>query len=214
MLPTFLQAKIEPLFNHLRKKRAKALQNVIEGLESDEYTRILDDWENFLNQSSSETDIAPNADRPIIDLASERIYKRFRGVIKTGTKCLESEEEELLHILRIDCKKLRYLLEFFSSLYPAEQTSLLISQLKTLQDNLGEFHDLCVQQEYLMNTSNELLESEPNLKGTLISIGSLLSTLEGEKVRVKGEFAETFNRFSSTKNRQLFKDLFKDGKKI
>ena len=213
MLPEFLQEDIEPLFNHLRKKRSGALKSVIEELESGKYALILDDWEIFLDQPPIETAPAPNAARPIIDLANERIYKRFTVIVKDGTKALGSDEEDLLHILRIDCKKLRYLLEFFTSLYPPQQTSELIRQLKTLQDNLGEFHDLCVQQEYLIHISEELAESEPNIQGTLVSIGSLVGTLENEKVRVKGEFAETFQRFTSPTNRALFKELFKEDKK-
>jgi CHAD domain-containing protein len=209
MLPEFLREDIEPLFNHLKNKRSSALQSVIEGLESEKYALILKDWGNFLDQPPVETTSAPNASRPIIDLASERIYKRFMVIVKDGTKALGSDEEDLLHILRIDCKKLRYLLEFFTSLYPPQQTSELIRQLKTLQDNLGEFHDLCVQQEYLIHISEELAGSQPNIQGTLVSIGSLVGTLQNEKARVKSEFAETFQQFTSKKNRALFKDLFK-----
>jgi CHAD domain-containing protein len=86
---------------------------------------------------------------------------------------------------------------------------LLISQLKTLQDYLGEFHDLVVQQEYLLHISDELAASGKVKQGTLLSIGSLIGSLEDEKVRLTSAFGEVFNQFKSQENRALFEELFR-----
>jgi CHAD domain-containing protein len=141
MLPAFLRDDIEPLFELLRQKRVKALQAVIKGLNSEKYSQILEDWERFLNEPSSDSATAPNAGRPVIDLARERIFKRYRRIVKSGKRILTNSEDEMLHALRIECKKLRYLLEFFASLFPAKETNQLIGQLKKLQTNLGDFND-------------------------------------------------------------------------
>ena len=50
MLPPVLRDDIDPLFDHLRKKRSKAFQKVISGLKSKKYEKILKDWEAFLNK--------------------------------------------------------------------------------------------------------------------------------------------------------------------
>ena len=151
MLPAALRNDIDPLFDHLRKKRSKAFQKVISGLKSKKYAKILQDWEAFLNKPLQDSATASNAGLPIIDLACKRIYKKYRSVVKTGNQILENAEDEMLHVLRIHCKKLRYLMEFFSSLFPRKKINVLIEQLKKLQDNLGDFNDLCVQEEYLLN---------------------------------------------------------------
>jgi CHAD domain-containing protein len=208
MLPQALRTDIDPLFNHLRKKRLKALRYVIRELRSKNYAAILQDWEVFLNKPVRDSASALNAGQPVIDLACKRIYKKYRGVVKTGSMILQDTEDEKLHALRIECKKLRYLMEFFSSLYPRKKIDALIEQLKKLQDNLGDFNDLCIQVEYLLDIAQELPAPHRRSKNTLMAVGSLIGTLDREREKVKGEFAKTFTGFASAENRELFRELF------
>ena len=208
MLPAVLRDDIDPLFRHLRKKRAKAFQHVMRGLKSKKYATIMKDWEVFLNRPPPGSVTASNAELPVIDLARQRIYKKYRGVVKTGNKILANTEDKMLHVLRIECKKLRYLMEFFASLFTRKKINALIKQLKNLQDNLGDFNDLCVQQEYLLNITAELPASQQQLKKTLVAIGGLVETLEREKQSVKDAFARTFTDFAAPANQALFQELF------
>ncbi len=208
MLPEILQDDIDPLFAMLQQQRAKALKDVIKGLNSKVYQNILRDWEVFLQEDTPESDSAPNAGRPIVDLAQERIYKRYRRIVKSGQAILANTEDELLHDLRIECKKLRYLLEFFNALFPAKKVKFLIRQLKVLQNNLGDFNDLCVQGEYLLNAAGSLPTSDPKSQKMMLAIGALVGTLDNERIRVKEEFAETFLEFVAPANKALFKQLF------
>ena len=166
------------------------------------------DWETFLNMPPPSSATATNAELPVIDLARQRIYKKYRGVVKTGSKILTKTEDEMLHVLRIECKKLRYLMEFFTALFPRKKVKALIEQLKNLQDNLGDFNDLCVQQEYLLNVSAELPARQRQLQKTLVAIGSLIETLDHEKKSVRDAFARTFTDFAAPANQGLFQELF------
>jgi CHAD domain-containing protein len=208
MLPPVLRDDIDPLFDYLRKKRSRALQKVIRSLKTKRYAGILDDWEAFLNEPPQDFPNATKAELPIIDLACKRVYKKYRSVVKAGNLILENAEDEMLHVLRIHCKKLRYLMEFFSSLFPRKKINVLIEQLKKLQDNLGDFNDLCVQEEYLLNITKELPATHRKLKKTLVAIGSLVGTLGRERQMVKDAFAETFTDFASPENKKLFQELF------
>ena len=129
--------------------------------------------------------------------------------MKTGSLILQNTEDEMLHALRIECKKLRYLMEFFSSLFSSKKINVLIGQLKKLQDNLGDFNDLCVQVEYLQKTSEELPATQQRTKKTLVAIGSLIGTLDREKQLVRDAFADAFTKFASPANQELFRELFK-----
>jgi CHAD domain-containing protein len=208
MLPPVLRNDIDPLFEYLRQTRSKALQNVLNGLRSKKYAKILNDWEAFLKVAREDSATAANANLPVIYLARKRIYLKYRGVVKAGNLIIENTEDEMLHVLRIQCKKLRYLMEFFSSLFPRKKINVLIEQLKKLQDNLGDFNDLCVQEEYLLNITNKLPATHQQLKKTLVAIGSLIGTLDREKQAVKDAFAKTFTDFASPANRKLFRELF------
>jgi len=207
-LPPSLRDDINPLFDHLRKKRSKALQRLVRGLKSKKYAKILNDWEAFLNKPQTASPTATNAELRIIDLARNRIYKKYRNVIKAGTLIKEDTDDRMLHVLRIHCKKLRYLVEFFSSLFPQEKIDILITQLKKLQDNLGVFNDLRIQEQYLLNITKELPVIKEQLNNTSIAIGGLVNTLSKEKRMVKDAFAETFKGFSSPENKKLFLELF------
>lgn len=208
MLPPAIKADISPLFEHLRSRRPQALQRVIDHLNSPTYENFIEQWKTFLEEPLTSPSAAPNADRPIIELAQERIYKRYRNIIKDGTYLLEHPSDELMHPLRIQCKKLRYLIEFFASLFPPRSISALVDQLKMLQDNLGEFNDLIVQQNYLLNISDQLPLSETGSKRTLVAIGALVKSLAHRQHIVRAEFAQTFINFASADNQKRYRKLF------
>lgn len=207
-LPPSLRDDINPLFDYLRKKRSKALQGLVRVIKSKKYSKILNDWESFLNKSQTTSPTATNAELPIIYLARKRIYKKYRDVIKTGSLIKGDIDDRMLHVLRIHCKKLRYLMEFFFSLFPDQKIDTLIKQLRKLQDNLGLFNDLRIQEQYLLNITKELPAVEGQLNKTGMAIGRLVKTLSNEKRMVKDAFVETFKDFSSPKNKELFQELF------
>jgi CHAD domain-containing protein len=208
MLPAELRDDIATLFDYLREKRSKAFQEVMSSLDSKKYKRILQDWDVFLNEPRQDSPTAANADLPIIDLARKRIYKKYLRTVRDGSLILEETKDEMLHLLRIECKKLRYLLEFFSSLFPRKKVTVLIEQLKKLQDNLGDFNDFCVQEEYLLKIAEELPATDQQSKKTLVAIGSLIGTLAREKQAAKDAFAKTFTDYASPPNQTSFRKLF------
>ena len=74
-----------------------------------------------------------------------------------GTAIDDDSPAEDLHELRKVGKELRYLLEFFASLYPPEVGKPFVKTLKGLQDQLGRFQDHEVQ-------ANKLRELAPDVK--------------------------------------------------
>ncbi|MCZ6677247.1 MAG: CHAD domain-containing protein [Candidatus Poribacteria bacterium] len=208
MAPATFRGDIEPLFDFLRERRLKALEDVINGLDSEQYSEILKDWETFLNEPPDNALTASHADMPVIDLAQRRIYKKYRRVVKTGNRILGNAQDKQLHELRIECKKLRYLMEFFSSLFPNDKISILIKQLKKLQDNLGDFNDFRVQKEYLENIADEFPVTDQQSRRTILAMGSLIGTLDKESQIVKSSFSEIFTGFVSPSNRRLYVELF------
>ena len=105
-------------------------------------------------------------------------------------------------------------MEFYASLFPRKKINALIEQLKNLQDNLCDFNDLCVQQEYLLNITAELPAGQQQVKKTLVAIGSLIETLAHKKQSLKDAFARTFRDFSAPENQALFRELFAAKKNI
>ena len=149
LLPAPVRPDIAPLFAHLQRERAKAFRTLVRRLDSKTYANILHRWEAFLAQPPAGDTAAANASRPIIEVVRKRLRRRCRSVVQLGTQLLAETDDQRLHALRIACKKLRYVLEFFVSLFPGKKTAILVQHLRALQDNLGRWHDLVVQQEAL-----------------------------------------------------------------
>jgi CHAD domain-containing protein len=73
------------------------------------------------------------------DVLSSTVWQRYETVRAYG-QVLDSAPMTTLHALRIDCKYLRYTLEYFQSLLGPD-TSWLIGAVIALQDHLGDIQD-------------------------------------------------------------------------
>ena len=204
-LPEHLRADIEPLFASLQRQRAKAHTALVRHLRSKKYATMMTDWETFLASPPEPAASATHAARPILSVARKRIRKKCRAVVKLGTQLLiDHLDDKSLHQLRIECKKLRYLLEFFSSLFVTDDIAPLIKSLRRLQDNLGDFHDACVQQEALHAFANEWLSTTPESRRTLRAIDSLIGCLEEDKQRLGEAFSGLFSNFAASISKAPF----------
>ncbi|MGP8323572.1 MAG: CHAD domain-containing protein [Methanosarcinaceae archaeon] len=208
MLPDDLRPGLDPFFIYLEKQRKKELKGFIEVLRSEFYRQLVADWEAFLVSDEDYEKVPANAEKPVITLAREFIRRRYTKIMKAGEKIDNETPDEKLHRLRIQCKKLRYLMEFFASIFPVDEIALLTKQLKRFQDNLGEFNDLSMQQD----TLKEYLDTiDPKSdQSTLIAaaIGGLIMNLHKRQQHVRAEFSDQFGNFGQKKNRLLFKRLF------
>jgi CHAD domain-containing protein len=192
-LPTPLRSDIEPLFAYIQRQRSKAFGTLRRRLRSKTYADIICRWEAFLGQLPEENPAAAKAMRPISQVARQRLEKKRRGVLRLGQSLPADANAQQLHALRIECKKLRYLLEFFASLFP--ETLVLVKHLKLVQDNLGRFHDLCVQEGSLQDFATHLGASGRQAGKTSSAIDALIRVLDAEKQAVRQAFPEIFSTF-------------------
>ena len=67
---------------------------------------------------------------------------------------MQGEQSDQLHALRIACKKFRYSIEVFESLFPDEAVRKYLSHLAELQDILGTLNDISVARRLLDELDN------------------------------------------------------------
>jgi CHAD domain-containing protein len=214
MLPPAQRDDIGPLFDYLRGKRAQVFREFLPHLETRRYKKIIQDWDLFLNRPGHDLSASPNAALPIGEVARKRIYKKYRRIFKNSNVMLKDTADDTLHLLRIECKELRYLLEYFSLLFPREKIHDLIGQLKKLQDVLGQYNDFRVQQQRLQALARELPRTVFRSKKTVAAIGTLVKTVEREKRKAKKAFAETFSDFASLSKQRFYRGLFGAGSSV
>jgi CHAD domain-containing protein len=121
----------------------------------------------------------------------------------------ESPAPEQLHELRKDCKKLRYLMEFFASLYAPDALGPLIGALKDLLDILGEHQDLAVQAQHLEGFAERMAAEGRAPARTLLALGALVGRLMERRAQVRAEYAAAFAAFEAAENRAAYRALFK-----
>lgn len=203
MLPENLRPGAEPFFKTAAKCRKKELGRLIKELESQAYKKTVSDLKADLDHAASfrETE---NSNAPAVSVAKKIIHKRFLKAIKCGGKINEEASDKDFHALRIECKKLRYAMEFFASLFEGEKIAELVLNLKALQDQMGHCNDLSVQ----IRTMNDFLEKNSSSLSLAASIGGMTTLLHHEKMEIRKHFVKNFKKFAARKNASLFKKLF------
>ncbi|RLA58690.1 MAG: hypothetical protein DRQ78_11605, partial [Epsilonproteobacteria bacterium] len=102
---------------------------------------------------------------------------------------------------------------FYSSLFNKIKIKIILSHLKTLQDLLGTFNDLSVQDEFLQHYLDNILKQTETSDSRFLcaSLGGLISILYDLQVKQRQICIDELHIFSNTKNQKLFKQTFVTG---
>ncbi|MCB1758563.1 MAG: CHAD domain-containing protein [Gammaproteobacteria bacterium] len=207
-LPQRLRPDLDPLHDFLQAHQKSAYRKMVRQLNSERFRRLLADWRDYLQSTSTGSDDAPAALASIAQVANKRIYRIYKRVLAEGSLINADSPAEALHELRKNCKKLRYLIEFFQSLYPKSDVQPMIRAMKQLLDNLGLFQDLEVQAEKLRHFAHQMVAEGEVPVDTLLAMGMLVDGLLRRQAEVRLDFGSSFAEFSGSENRKAFKALF------
>ena len=205
-LPASIREDINPLHDFILAKQQKAQKELAKKLRSLKYLSTLSDWESYLKAQVPLKPVEANAKLTIKQLADIRIMKSYKRVISEGNAITEESHPESLHDLRKSCKKLRYLMEFFQSLYPENQIKHFIKNLKGLQEVLGDFQDHATQERTLKLISEEMLKHHIPAN-TLLAMGVLIQNLDTLRANARKDFSAKFATFKHEKNHAVFKAM-------
>ena len=208
MLPTKLRSGIEPVFLKLEKERAKEQKKIKTALNSKIYKSSMEDAIKCLETDFEGDERVKNSEVLILPLAKKFIWKKYNKIVNAGLLIDDDTPDQKLHELRIECKKLRYLLEFFSSLFQEKKIAIIITQLKKLQDNLGDFNDYSMQHESLGEMLSNLNPKDPEFANITMSVGGLIAILSSKQIAARKEFNKKFSDFTQKENRELYGKLF------
>ncbi|WP_170381389.1 CHAD domain-containing protein [Ruegeria atlantica] len=208
LIPSNLHVGVEVMFAQFAKERTRALVELSRRFRSADYDRQMKDL-LVLFADTKGLEPGPNADRGAYDYACALIWKRYRKLCKRARGITPETPDENVHDLRIACKKLRYLMEFFAPLFDKGDFKTLIKPLKKLQDNLGLFNDYSVQQEALV----EFVSAQSNAQGRAnaqlaMAVGGLIAVLNQRQRAERERVVANFQRFDSPDIQNLFRTLF------
>jgi CHAD domain-containing protein len=205
------RAALAPVHELVERHRAAAFRKLRRQLVGDEYDRLWKGYRAFLAESATgdtPAEAAPDAAQPIARVAGRRIRRVYGRMLQMGGAIDDSSPAEALHDLRKRGKELRYLLELFGGLWPAETVKPMVRALKGLQDVLGRHQDREVQADSMRALAPELTGVAGGADA-LLSLGVLVERLEREQDEARDEFAESFAAFAADEQRSIVDATFR-----
>lgn len=162
-----LDGNPEPLHQMLaliEDKRDNARERMLDWLDSKQYERFIQDLYELVKKPDTRgrKKYRKQSGEPLAfqvgHIVPRLIYGRMEA-IWAYEPFLADASPEMLHSLRIEFKRLRYLLEFFTDLL-GEDSKPVIKVTRKMQNYLGDFNDAAVSLEFMKSLLAQLPEDE------------------------------------------------------
>ncbi|SFX65813.1 CHAD domain-containing protein [Marinospirillum alkaliphilum] len=204
MLPEAFQAGFQSLLRSVEQQRRKAHQALVAHLMGQEYSRFCQALEAALQPvPASENQLVAFHEpfhetfhepfhEPLQQQVLARMQRCHRRVLRKGRRITDATPDEEVHQLRIECKKLRYLLDFFASLLPDALVQQQLRSLKRLQGILGNFNDFAVQQAFLLQ---QLQPDAP--EGQQAAVHGLVALLHQQQRQARSQVMQALSDYAA-----------------
>jgi CHAD domain-containing protein len=197
---------LEPLRAFLVRRRAREFRRLAAALRGPRFRAITDDWRKALLELR-DVDGPRRRRSTAAALALSATGRSFRRIAAQGEAITADSPPESLHDLRKRAKELRYLLEFFAPLHDQVAYRKVLSDLKQLQDCLGEFQDCEVQRAEIRALADAMLAERAAPAATLLAMGETAAKLAFSQAEARTEFAARFARFAGPAGRERVRVL-------
>lgn len=153
---------LRKLVDYFEKRRESAFAHARQALDGDAFRTLIGDAEDWL--ANGKWRESRKSAKPIKRYARKALKTRRRKIAERG-RHLERLSSQEQHKVRIEAKKLRYGVQFFSDLWTggkrAARRDRLLEALERIQDDLGDSHDLAVAHEELADFVKNPPRGEP-----------------------------------------------------
>jgi CHAD domain-containing protein len=200
-LPKAERTALKPLAKHWQRQRRAPREALLEWLDSAEYSAFLAAYRQFCQTpgaGAKHYKMKPGQPPPRVQVRHvlpSGILNRFEAVRRYEV-VFEHDEPvpiDTLHALRLDCKYLRYILEFARDLM-GEEGRQLIRQLKRLQDLLGDLNDAAVAQAMLQEVPDDVRTA---------AVDQYMAEQDAIIAELRASAPAAFRAFVAGQNRQL-----------
>ncbi|MBU6329802.1 MAG: CHAD domain-containing protein [Acidobacteria bacterium] len=199
---------LAPLGEFLIAHQRTCQQQLARELRGPRRAQLAAEWAEYLEGSGpwAERPAGPDAGRSARRVVAARVEKAHRRLRRDGRAIGATSPPVALHDLRKDAKRLRYLLECFGPLFPAEDLATAVRPLKALQEVLGEFQDTEVQAGALARFGRRLDEEGADTD-TILAMGGAIEQLSVRSSRARRAYADRFAEFDTGAVRRAYERL-------
>lgn len=204
---------LAPVIDHIRNRQAAEHRVLAEQLRSARYSGLVSGWRAWLEAPGDSDAMARKSRRPLGGVVAARLSRSQDQLLARGRSIGPDTDAEELHELRKDAKRLRYLLECFSGVFPAGPRKEFLRRLKALQENLGEHQDTEVHTAQLRAIAKELEGSPKVTAETFLAIGRLTELFERRRLAARSLFAERFGSYDTKATAQALVAMLEAARK-
>jgi CHAD domain-containing protein len=206
-LPKQQRSDLNPLLASWKRQRQIAHRDLIDYFDSPRYARLVDKLGDFLTtpgagvSGSKGSSAVPSQVRHVLAGA---VWQRYETV-RAYEAVLPEAAPETLHALRIECKYLRYTLEFFQEVL-GPGTAPVIRQVIAVQDHLGEIQDAQVASRLLAEYLSKAFKEQATIIATpgadLDGVTRYLSYRRDHARQMVAAFPQLWKQIDSVKFRR------------
>jgi len=178
-------------------------------LDSKRYRALLASWQGFLQNTTPGPSEPAGAALPLVQVTSQRILRLYRRLVDHATAVHDKTPADAIHQVRIEAKKLRYLIDATRSLHDRRDLDRIVDRLKKVQSVLGDFNDAQVQERNLVSFGSALLEAGAGESGVLLTVGRLAENARNRAVSLRPKVDRELSRFCKDGIWEDFRRLFK-----
>ena len=199
---------LEGLATHLEHIRREEHERLVEALNGDRFKRLTSEWQAFLKQPISLQPSASNARRRLADVVFERAWRLSRKISHHAASLDGATAAEAVHDLRVQAKKLRYLVDVAPGSGDDGDVKRVLVALKALQRVLGDFNDAHVQEQRLIECGG-VMAATGAAPHSLVAIARLAEQARVRRERLRPDVVEEARRFHGRTVRSACRRAFK-----
>ena len=202
----------EPVIAALAEMRRQQHERLVQALDEHRYRTLLSEWRSFLGEPGLPGLDAVNADARLVDVVSQRAWRLSRRVARKAEAIGDDTPAEQIHAIRVDAKKLRYLIDLTPGFYDAADLTFVLKGLKALQRVLGDFNDADVQERRLLEYGSAIGSGAP--AHVLMTLGRLSERCRQRRNVMRREVIEELRRFRAPETRSVCRRTFKKSNRV
>jgi CHAD domain-containing protein len=163
---------VDGLLTLLQQAEQREHELLLRALDGRRYRALMSAWGSFLDSHVADHPDNPAAGRPLIEVVSRRAWRLSRRIAESAAEVDAQTSAGRLHKIRLDAKKLRYLIDVTPTFYDPADLKCVLGGLKKLQDALGDFNDAVGQETRLIEYGRSMGAADEQA-GALLVLGRL-----------------------------------------
>ncbi len=206
-LPEDRKNGLDPLFDQWERERRQARKTLIALLDSKRYQRFTADFSVFLTKEGAGVAPVPPGSvtrQQVRHLLSGSLWQLYETV-RAYEVVIPGAPPATHHALRIDCKFLRYGLEFFEEVLGPDTSALIVDVIE-IQNHLGDLQDAEVASRLLADFLAQWYDgaaSDPSLDvGAVDGVVEYLNYRRFEARQLIATFPDAWPRINSPEFRR------------